>query len=367
MPAELVLTPSPSSSGLSHSVPRTRAGVKLEEVELRAELFQDAGLPCEVVRGTVQRLHLRVPWKQLLKQPVVLEAAGVTLTLREREEGQWEGGAAAAREQARKVAALIADELQYIGKRLGSSGGASSLSGFYAHLWKLLVGRIQVSIADVHMSFQELVPDGPDGEVLLFRTVGGVTLKKIHTLAESESLQEELQQSEVPVLSLDLAVTELGIYFNADEMPDADALGVAREYALPPFDSEVGISGLFGEGGAKFVVEADVEEVKIDLDERIFGIVDRIGEKTIAWDLRSRYAKHRSPGWRSGKDQFQGKRPGSLISNDRPSWSLAQTSTENIAHENLTRNVLNDVRTCTYCMGTVRRKRAKLTYACIDM
>ena len=308
MPAELVLTPSPSSSGLSHSVPRTRAGVKLEEVELRAELFQDAGLPCEVVRGTVQRLHLRVPWKQLLKQPVVLEAAGVTLTLREREEGQWEGGAAAAREQARKVAALIADELQYIGKRLGSSGGASSLSGFYAHLWKLLVGRIQVSIADVHMSFQELVPDGPDGEVLLFRTVGGVTLKKIHTLAESESLQEELQQSEVPVLSLDLAVTELGIYFNADEMPDADALGVAREYALPPFDSEVGISGLFGEGGAKFVVEADVEEVKIDLDERIFGIVDRIGEKTIAWDLRSRYAKHRSPGWRSGKDQFRADR-----------------------------------------------------------
>ena len=66
-------------------------GVKLEDVELRPELFQDAGLPCEVVRGTVQRLHLRVPWKQLLKQPVVLEAAGITLQLREREEGQWEG------------------------------------------------------------------------------------------------------------------------------------------------------------------------------------------------------------------------------------------------------------------------------------
>ena len=65
-------------------------GVKLEDVELRPELFQDAGLPCEVVRGTVQRLHLRVPWKQLLKQPVVLEAAGITLQLREREEGQWE-------------------------------------------------------------------------------------------------------------------------------------------------------------------------------------------------------------------------------------------------------------------------------------
>ena len=277
--------------------------MKLEDVELRPELFQDAGLPCEVVRGTVQRLHLRVPWKQLLKQPVVLEAAGITLQLREREEGQWEGEAASAREQARKVAALIAEELQYVGRRLGSPGGGSSLSGFYAQLWKLLMGRIQVSISDAHISFQELVSDASAGEAL-FRTVGGVTLKKMHTLAESESLQEELQQSEVPVLSLDLAVSELGLYFNADEAPDADSLGVAREYAVPPFDSEVGISGIFGQGGAKFVVETDIEELKAELDERVLALIDRMGEKAVAWGLRARYAHSRSPGWRSGLDQI---------------------------------------------------------------
>ena len=277
--------------------------MKLEDVELRSELFQNAGLPCEVVRGTVQRLHLRVPWKQLLKQPVVLEATGITLQLREREEGQWEGEAASAREQARKVAALIAEELQYIGRWLGSPGGGSSLSGFYAQLWKLLMGRIQVSISDAHISFQELVADVSGGEAM-FRTVGGVTLKKMHTLAESESLQEELQQSEVPVLSLDLAVSELGLYFNADEAPDADSLGVAREYAVPPFDSEVGISGIFGQGGAKFVVETDIEELKADLDERVMALIDRMGEKAVKWGLRARYAQYRSPGWRSGLDQI---------------------------------------------------------------
>ena len=53
------------------------SGLQLRDVALNPALFHDAAGPLRVVEGRVGRLQVKVPWRALLAQPIVLEVAGV--------------------------------------------------------------------------------------------------------------------------------------------------------------------------------------------------------------------------------------------------------------------------------------------------
>ncbi|KAM7518001.1 hypothetical protein LguiB_016963 [Lonicera macranthoides] len=130
--------------------------VLLENVELILEAFDYLQLPFALKQGRVGRLSIKIPWKKLGWDPIIITLEDVLVSACQRDDKEWGMDAVERREFAGKKAKLAAAELAKLSRRVcGNLAGKSFISYITA---KILDG-IQVSIRNVHVIYHDMLSD----------------------------------------------------------------------------------------------------------------------------------------------------------------------------------------------------------------
>ena len=132
--------------------------IVLENLVLKKEILTVLNLPIALSHGVIGRFELRIPWKKLGVEPVVVVIDEVIILLEPKYE--WDPNAKDNREQTLKQAKLAAIELLTT-KRL-SENPFQSYKNFAAKwlvqsLVSKLVNNIQVTVTDVHVRYEDQV------------------------------------------------------------------------------------------------------------------------------------------------------------------------------------------------------------------
>lgn len=81
----------------------------IENVSLRKELFEMAGLPYEILFSCIQKMTVQVPWKSISSNPVVIELDSMLVLVVAKPRQQWE------KKGLKDVERLVADLNSFIG------------------------------------------------------------------------------------------------------------------------------------------------------------------------------------------------------------------------------------------------------------
>uniref|UniRef100_F6I5I5 Chorein N-terminal domain-containing protein n=1 Tax=Vitis vinifera TaxID=29760 RepID=F6I5I5_VITVI len=92
--------------------------VLLENVELILEAFDYLQLPFALKQGRVGRLSIKIPWKKLGWDPIIIILEDVFICACQRDDQEWSLDAIERRELAGKKAKLAAAELAKLSKRM---------------------------------------------------------------------------------------------------------------------------------------------------------------------------------------------------------------------------------------------------------
>ncbi|VFQ83983.1 unnamed protein product [Cuscuta campestris] len=102
--------------------------VLLENVELILEAFDYLQLPFALKEGHVGKLSIRIPWKKLGWDPIIIILEDVLICASQRDEQEWSMDAVRRREFAGKKAKLATAELGKLSRRVcGREGVICSL------------------------------------------------------------------------------------------------------------------------------------------------------------------------------------------------------------------------------------------------
>lgn len=132
--------------------------IVLENLVLKKEILSALNLPIALGHGVISRFELRIPWKKLGVDPVVVIIDGLHILLEPKYE--WNPNARDNREQAVKQAKLAAIEL-LTSKRLTENPFQSYKD--FASRWVMesllrkLLDNIQVTVRDVHVRYEDQV------------------------------------------------------------------------------------------------------------------------------------------------------------------------------------------------------------------
>ena len=130
----------------------------LENLVLKKEILSVLNLPIALSHGVIGRFELRIPWKRLGVDPVVVIIDGLHLLLEPRY--VWNPNAKEDREQAVKQAKLAAIEL-LTSKRLTENPfqgyGDFATKWLMKSLVRKLLDNIQITVRDVHVRYEDQV------------------------------------------------------------------------------------------------------------------------------------------------------------------------------------------------------------------
>ncbi|KAL3650642.1 hypothetical protein CASFOL_007045 [Castilleja foliolosa] len=148
--------------------------VLLENVELILEAFDYLRLPFAFRQGRVGKLSIKIPWKKLGWDPVIIILEDVYICVSQRDDKDWCMDAIEIREYASKKAQLAAAELAKLSRRVcDNQTGKSFISYITAksqffltpHSYSLstfsdfskILDSIQVSVRNVHILYRDTV------------------------------------------------------------------------------------------------------------------------------------------------------------------------------------------------------------------
>nr|XP_027100369.1 uncharacterized protein LOC113719357 isoform X2 [Coffea arabica] len=128
--------------------------VLLENVELILEAFDYLQLPFALKHGRVGKLSIKIPWKKLGWDPIIIVLEDVFISACQREDKEWSVDEIEKREFAGKKAKLAAAELAKLSRRVCDDHAGKSFSSYITA--KILDG-IQVSIRNVHVLYRDML------------------------------------------------------------------------------------------------------------------------------------------------------------------------------------------------------------------
>ncbi|EFH50478.1 hypothetical protein ARALYDRAFT_910516 [Arabidopsis lyrata subsp. lyrata] len=102
--------------------------VLLENVELILEAFEYLQLPIALKQGRVGKLSIKIPWKKLGRDPIIIMLEDVFICASQRNDQEWSSDVVEKREFAGKQAKLAAAELAKLSRRVDSPAGKSFFS-----------------------------------------------------------------------------------------------------------------------------------------------------------------------------------------------------------------------------------------------
>jgi hypothetical protein len=130
--------------------------VLLENVELILEAFDYLQLPFALKQGRVGKLSIKIPWKKLGWDPIIIDLEDVFVCASQRDAQEWSLDAVEKREFAGKKAKLAAAELGKLSRRVFDNQYGQS---FISYITEKILDSIQVSIRNFHVLFQDTWSD----------------------------------------------------------------------------------------------------------------------------------------------------------------------------------------------------------------
>ncbi|GAB2222926.1 hypothetical protein Droror1_Dr00017058 [Drosera rotundifolia] len=124
--------------------------VLLENVDLILEAFEYLQLPFSLKQGRVGRLSIKIPWKKLGWDPIIIVLEDVHLSASQRDDHEWSADAIERREWAAKKAKLTAAELGKLSSRVSDNRSGQA---FIAYIAGKILENIQVSVRNVHILY----------------------------------------------------------------------------------------------------------------------------------------------------------------------------------------------------------------------
>ncbi|KAL8519790.1 hypothetical protein ACS0TY_010650 [Phlomoides rotata] len=126
--------------------------VLLENVELILEAFDYLRLPFAFKQGRVGKLSIKIPWKKLGWDPIIIILEEVYISVSQRDDTEWCTDAVKTREYASKKAQLAAAELAKLSRRVCDNQTGKS---FISYITAKILDSIQVSIRNVHILYHD--------------------------------------------------------------------------------------------------------------------------------------------------------------------------------------------------------------------
>ncbi|KAL2484980.1 Protein of unknown function (DUF1162) [Abeliophyllum distichum] len=126
--------------------------VFLENVELILEAFDYLQLPFALTQGRVGKLSIKIPWKKLGWDPIIIILEDVYVCACNRDDEEWCMDAVERREYASKKAKLAAAELAKLSRRVCDNQAGKS---FISYITAKILDNIQVSIRNVHVLYRD--------------------------------------------------------------------------------------------------------------------------------------------------------------------------------------------------------------------
>ncbi|KVH90901.1 hypothetical protein Ccrd_007067 [Cynara cardunculus var. scolymus] len=130
--------------------------VLLENVELILEAFDYLELPFALKQGRVGRLSIKIPWKKLGWDPIIIMLEDILVCASQREDEEWNTNDVERREFAGKKAKLAAAELAKLSQRVCDNQTGNS---FTSYITAKIIDGIQVSIKNVHVVYGDMSND----------------------------------------------------------------------------------------------------------------------------------------------------------------------------------------------------------------
>lgn len=276
--------------------------VLLENVELVLEAFDYLQLPFAIKKGVIGKLSIKIPWKKLGWDPILIALEDVYVCTCRRDDSEWSVGAVEARELAGKKANLAAAELAKLSRRVSDNQAGQS---FISYLSAKIIDNIQVTIRNVHIRY---VDQNPDSRVIFSLGLRFSTL--MITTSDVNSAGGRLKGGQVNKL---LQIHDMGLYWNSreiysNEVATEDMHGVQSSsdttlddgelnYILKPLSATLSLmvskSGRFESGTPQYAVNLDLNDLVLTMD----GI--QIYQMLMLWDyvsvcrLREKYGRFR--------------------------------------------------------------------------
>ncbi|KAJ0027880.1 hypothetical protein Pint_36534 [Pistacia integerrima] len=138
--------------------------VLLENVDLILEAFDYLQLPFALKQGRVGRLSIKIPWKKLGWDPLIITLEDVFVSASQRDDQEWSLEEVERREFAGKKAKLAAAELAKLSRRVCDNQTGQS---FISYITAKVLDSIQVSIRNFHILYSNMQLDSLEMEMWL--------------------------------------------------------------------------------------------------------------------------------------------------------------------------------------------------------
>ncbi|VAI88392.1 unnamed protein product [Triticum turgidum subsp. durum] len=282
--------------------------INLENVELILEAFDYLQLPFALKTGRIGKLSIKIPWKKLGWDPIIIVIEDVFVCAYPREDSEWESESLGKRELAGKLAKLNAIELAKFSRRVTDNQTGQSLLSYMS---AKILDNIQVSIRNVHIIYVESHND--QGSFIF-----GLELNSLSIQTDTQkqsfamSLMARSRQDEV---NKKINISNVGIYcqqleeqqnlYDVGALTDAQSnfsLGLAHprdDYLINPFCVTVSVlannSGK-RDGVPQYDMTAELTALVLSIDEiQLQQILNLCDHFTIC-ALRTKYGRYRPPG-----------------------------------------------------------------------
>ncbi|GFQ03174.1 putative vacuolar protein sorting-associated protein 13b [Phtheirospermum japonicum] len=154
--------------------------VLLENVELILEAFDYLRLPFAFRQGRVGKLSIKIPWKKLGWDPVIIILEDVYICVSQRDDKEWCTDAIERREYASKKAQLAAAELAKLSRRVCDNQTGKS---FISYITAKILDSIQVSVRNVHVLYRDTL--SATEEILFGLKFSSLTIMRQTSLGSS--------------------------------------------------------------------------------------------------------------------------------------------------------------------------------------
>ncbi|WOK94697.1 hypothetical protein Cni_G03402 [Canna indica] len=278
--------------------------ILLEKVELILEAFDYLQLPFALKEGRVGKLSIRIPWKKLGWEPIIVVLENIFICACQREDNEWSSDSVEKRELAGKMAKLNAIELAKLSRRVSDDQAGQS---FISYISAKILDNIQVSIRNVHIIY---VDSHKDQDSFIF----GLTLSSLTVLTDTQKLNitgSSMVKSRSGQVRKVVEISRVGLYCNSVEgnhnlfspsdvqLFSSSMLDYEKyDYIVNPFDFVVSLlvnkAGKL-DGTPEYDITVEITTLVLLLNEiqlkQIMGLWDYFSICT----LRKKYGRYRPP------------------------------------------------------------------------
>ncbi|XP_028107933.1 uncharacterized protein LOC114306815 isoform X2 [Camellia sinensis] len=276
--------------------------VLLENVELILEAFDYLQLPFALKQGRVGRLSIKIPWRKLGWDPIIISIEDVFVWACRRDDQEWSMDAVERREFAGKKAKLAAAELAKLSRRVCDNQAGES---FISYITAKILDSIQVSIRNVHVLYRDLLTDS--AETVLGVKFSSLTIMKQNLLGFSSGKVRggqvnkivEIQGLEVYCSTFQgtLDLMRVDIFGDSKLLENARLEGNKYDYILAPVDLSISLlvsrSGKHENDCPQYSINAELTGLVLSLDEVQLQQVLTLWDYLCICQLREKYGRYR--------------------------------------------------------------------------